>query len=201
MSVADGSLVCSTLHRLNLTVSVGLISLMAGLALAQAVAELGVSSVGLKWPNDLVLGDRKLGGILIEGRIQGSEYGCVIGVGVNVITPDVVDQPAVGLAHEVAMEPRDIISFLAGRYLEGLSRWEERLEEGDADAILEGYRSRCLTLERRVTVITPEGEQRGEIRDVLADGSLLMVDLRGREVVIMPESGRHLRYLPSSSQG
>ena len=81
----------------------GGLSLVAGIAAAEALQELGFSGVRLKWPNDLVVTDaegvlRKLGGILVEG---GGEHAgpvrAVIGLGINVRMPEVVaariDQP------------------------------------------------------------------------------------------------------------
>ncbi len=61
------------------------LSLAIGAALAQLLTELGVAGVGLKWPNDLLCGGRKLGGILIE--LQGDTQGpcwAVAGMGLNV---------------------------------------------------------------------------------------------------------------------
>src|SRR5690606_19530546 len=64
------------------------LSLAVGVAAAEALREAGFDGVGLKWPNDLLAGDRKLGGLLIEG---GGEIGgparAVIGLGVNVHMP------------------------------------------------------------------------------------------------------------------
>ncbi len=195
IGIRDGSLLCSTLHSVSLDLPLGLLSLVGGLALVEAVAELGVTQAGLKWPNDLVLVERKLGGVLIEGQVQGSDYRCVIGVGVNVVTPTLVDQPVAGLLEYLDGEPATIVRTLAGRYLERLSYWEERFQEGDASSILAGYRGRCLTIGRHVKVETPQGERQGQIQDVLSDGSLLLVDRLGEEVALMPESSRHLRYI------
>jgi BirA family biotin operon repressor/biotin-[acetyl-CoA-carboxylase] ligase len=64
------------------------LSLVVGLAVQQALSSLGVSGVQLKWPNDLLLEKRKLGGVLIElsGDLSG-ECSVVIGVGLNVKMP------------------------------------------------------------------------------------------------------------------
>lgn len=60
------------------------LSLVAGLAARGGLAELGVPGLLLKWPNDLVVGDEKLGGVLVEMRAEGNGP-ClvVIGMGVN----------------------------------------------------------------------------------------------------------------------
>ena len=63
-------------------------SLRVGLAVADALEPLLSRPVQVKWPNDLMLGDRKVGGILCEARWQGGVLGWVaVGVGVNVRNP------------------------------------------------------------------------------------------------------------------
>ena len=60
------------------------ISLLVGVALADALKNLGVEGVGLKWPNDIVVNECKLAGVLIESRIRGENVELVMGIGVNV---------------------------------------------------------------------------------------------------------------------
>ena len=57
--------------------------LVAGLALAQSVEDLYGLSVQLKWPNDLLVGEKKLAGILCEALAQGSSLGLLVGIGLN----------------------------------------------------------------------------------------------------------------------
>ncbi|MBA4501603.1 bifunctional biotin--[acetyl-CoA-carboxylase] ligase/biotin operon repressor BirA [Marinobacterium marinum] len=78
------------------------LSLAVGLALQQALVELGIDQAGVKWPNDLLVGQAKLAGILIE--ISGDAAGecqVAIGVGLNVALPErlaeALDQPCVDL--------------------------------------------------------------------------------------------------------
>lgn len=77
------------------------LSLRIGLALAPALDDFATSPVRLKWPNDLYLGSRKLGGILVEARWRdGAPEWLAIGVGINLRTP--ADEPiAVGLGDQV----------------------------------------------------------------------------------------------------
>ncbi|SEA78434.1 bifunctional biotin--[acetyl-CoA-carboxylase] ligase/biotin operon repressor BirA [Marinobacterium iners] len=78
------------------------LSLAVGLALQQALAQEGLVNIGLKWPNDLLVNDAKLGGILIElsGDAAG-ECQVAIGIGLNVQLPEAMveqlDQPCVDL--------------------------------------------------------------------------------------------------------
>jgi len=59
------------------------LSLVAGVAAARALRSLGVARAALKWPNDLVVGDAKLGGILVETRAAGRATLAVFGIGIN----------------------------------------------------------------------------------------------------------------------
>ena len=64
------------------------LSLAAGVAVLRALGRLGIAGLALKWPNDIVRDDSKLGGILIDlrGEAAGPAY-VVVGVGVNVRLP------------------------------------------------------------------------------------------------------------------
>ena len=80
-----GGLWLSMLFRPSRPGGLEVMSLRVGLALAEALDPLLSLPVQLKWPNDLMLGDRKLGGILCEARWQGQTLGWVtVGVGMNV---------------------------------------------------------------------------------------------------------------------
>ena len=76
----------------------GGVSLVVGLAVADALDQLGVADVTLKWPNDVLLGAAKLGGILIE-MVHGRGTELVVGVGINVALPEAVRNQ---LPHAVA---------------------------------------------------------------------------------------------------
>jgi len=69
--------------------SIGLLPIAAGIATAEALRELGLREIRLKWPNDLYLDEAKLGGILVElGRKGGCGSRCVVGIGINRRLPD-----------------------------------------------------------------------------------------------------------------
>jgi BirA family biotin operon repressor/biotin-[acetyl-CoA-carboxylase] ligase len=96
-----GGLWLSTLFRPPHTGAIEVMSLRIGLAVADALEPLISLPIGVKWPNDLMLGERKLGGILCEARWQGGTLAWVaIGVGVNVRNPvpDGLSQAAISLA-------------------------------------------------------------------------------------------------------
>jgi BirA family transcriptional regulator, biotin operon repressor / biotin---[acetyl-CoA-carboxylase] ligase len=79
----DSSLTFSLLYKLPRGAMPSGLSLAVGVGVAEALGELNVARVALKWPNDILRDDRKLGGILIE--LTGSS--AVIGVGLNLRLP------------------------------------------------------------------------------------------------------------------
>lgn len=83
-----GGLWLSGLFRPPSVGGLEVISLRVGLAVAGAIDRFVSPPVRLKWPNDLMLNGRKLGGILCEARWQGSDLGWIaVGVGLNVRNP------------------------------------------------------------------------------------------------------------------
>jgi BirA family biotin operon repressor/biotin-[acetyl-CoA-carboxylase] ligase len=81
-----GGLWLSVLYRPQVLGGLEVISLRTGLALAAALDTFAPASVQLKWPNDLMLLGRKVGGILCEARWHGGQPGWVaVGVGLNVL--------------------------------------------------------------------------------------------------------------------
>ena len=97
-----------------------LVSLRAGLAVAEAVAACDAGELRLKWPNDLMLGDRKAGGILCEARWQGTGLAwVVIGLGLNVA--NLPGEGLDGLATRLSSErPGLTPADLAGPVIESL---------------------------------------------------------------------------------
>lgn len=63
------------------------LSLVVGVAVAQALQGIGVAGLGLKWPNDVLLDGRKLGGILVELSSDRRGIAAVIGIGLNLAPP------------------------------------------------------------------------------------------------------------------
>ncbi|HET7313712.1 biotin--[acetyl-CoA-carboxylase] ligase [Salinisphaera sp.] len=102
---------------------VATISLAVGVALAEALADLGVADIGLKWPNDLWIGRDKLGGILTEvrGEVAGMAR-LVVGLGLNIAMPrgpaSAIDQPWTRLVDHAP--PGLTRSRVAGRCLDAV---------------------------------------------------------------------------------
>ncbi len=158
-----------------------LLSIRLGLATARAIEAVAPLAVGVKWPNDLQVDGRKVGGMLCEGATQGGEPAFVIaGTGVNVLQPDDVwTGELAGMASSLTARAGSPIAIpeLAE---EVVARWREVLERPDdtlAPAELEALRDRDVLAGRAVTV---DGEPAGVAQGVAPDGALLVADPAGR---------------------
>ena len=171
-----------------------LVSLAAAVAMTEACRGAGIDA-GCTWPNDVVAGGRKLGGVLPEASVQGPALSfLVLGTGVNCSQGE-EDFPAElrAQATSVAREGGDPDP---GPILE---RYLRRLRElyGDRGRdlgarVLEPYRAACMTLGHRVRAITTGGAiVDGVAREVGPVGELVVETPRGPERVQFGEI-RHL---------
>lgn len=156
-----------------------LIPLAAGLAASDAVLETSGVECALKWPNDIVHGGRKLGGILSEG-VSGGPGGdfAVVGIGLNVgHGPD--DFPAdirsastsIRIAGGRAVTVDALWTALCG----ALDRWYNVLSRGDKEKIIRTFESRpAFPRGSAVRVETAEGIFDAEYRGLDAEGRLVV---------------------------
>jgi BirA family transcriptional regulator, biotin operon repressor / biotin---[acetyl-CoA-carboxylase] ligase len=160
--------------------TLGIVSIRAGLVLADVVDELaGRPLARLKWPNDVLVGDRKLAGVLCEGRWQGDTLQWLaIGLGVNVANeiPSGVRDTAIALADVVpGVRLLDVLDRLVPP-LTRLGAAAERLSEQECAA----FATRDWLRDRPL-----RGPVRGHARGVRADGALLVEN--DREVTVVRE--------------
>jgi len=154
-----------------------LVPLVAGYAVARTVGG------SVKWPNDVLLDERKVCGILVERvhvRAHGGEKPlAVIGIGVNVDQTE--DELPVATATSLALAtgPADRTE-LFGEVLRGLRRSLGTLASSP-HTFVGGYRALCSTLERDVRVDLPDGS--------VLEGRATEIDDHGRLVVSPPWDG------------
>lgn len=155
-----------------------LLSLMAGLAVARALRDEGIDA-RLKWPNDVLVGEKKIAGILVEA-VRGW---ALVGIGVNVseVPLPTATSAEAETGREVSLE------VLLERILRHLGQARER--------VLPAYRELCSTIGRRVLVESGVGPTRrrltGLARGVDPLGRLLVEAEEGLEAVAAG-SCRHL---------
>lgn len=124
-----GNLHLSVLRRIREPVALtGIFSLLCGVALCQAVEELCGLRPVLKWPNDLLVGEKKLAGILLEGRLPWQVAG--IGLNVNTTPADLpVELREIATSLLVETGQRQDMDEIAARFLARLHPLEESFVE------------------------------------------------------------------------
>ena len=143
---------------------VGLISLAAGAAMAEAGSDLSGLEIRCKWPNDLMASESKVGGILGEAEIRDGRIGhLVLGIGVNLDPPeDVSGAGGIGDVDEEAL-------------LTGFIQRFRPMIAGSPEAILDRWRAVSATLGRRVEATTVGGDTaRGVAAELDETGGLLI---------------------------
>jgi BirA family biotin operon repressor/biotin-[acetyl-CoA-carboxylase] ligase len=194
-----GSLYLSVLLRPKTSPSLYMgLSAACALGVLDGLAACGASShVTLKWPNDVLVGGRKLAGILMEAARGPAGPFAVCGVGVNLVAPKGVraerDQPLGALA------PGCLSDALAGRsapHFEELAQavhtgivtradhWAAKMSDEDEplSPILKDYQAHLSYLGRKVAAVSPSGE-------LLCEGVFSCVDGWGR-AVLLPADGK-----------
>ena len=165
------------------------LALAAGLAVAEAVESFGLQA-GIKWPNDIWIGQRKVAGILVEA---GSDF-AVVGIGLNVNSnefPPQVSEIATSLRIETsrifsrAEVLGEIVRKFAGR---------RRQISNDFVALISAVRLRCVLTGKRVTLTTAGGPGVGTVEGIADGGELLLRTTDGLECLIQADE---VRLLPS----
>lgn len=167
-----------------------LLPLAAGLAAADAVRAEARIEVRLKWPNDLVLAGKKLGGILCEG-VSGGAGGdfAVVGVGINVghgpaDLPDDIRASATSLRIEGA--GRVTVEALFGGLCRALDCWYNALARGEKEAVVKEFESRlAFPPGAPIRVETAAGRIAGICRGLDAEGRLVLERAGGEGTVVL----------------
>lgn len=157
--------------------------LVAGYAAATALAGLGYRAE-VKWPNDVLIGERKVGGILVERVDTPAGAAAVVGIGIN--TGMTEEQLPVPTATSLSLEQgpdetpdRDaVLEAVVTALLERYDAWQR-----DPTSLADAYADACTTVGRRVRVDLPDG---GAL-----EGEAVGVDASGRLVVQAPDGTRH----------
>lgn len=174
----------------------GWLPLLAGLALLDTVRGLGVTTAGLKWPNDLLLGtaQRKAAGILAEVA-DPTRPAIVVGIGINVAAAPAGQAGATSLAAEGAdVDRSDVLVALLTRLAEREQAWRVGRGDPDATRLRSDYRAGCVSLGAEVRVELPGGTvHTGIAEDVDRDGRLLLLDPAGRRRAVAAGDVVHVR--------
>lgn len=178
LSAPGHSLTFSLLWRFPAgTPPVAGLSLAAGVAVARALESLGAAGVRLKWPNDIVVADGKLGGILVETLSARGEQVAVIGIGLNVRLPRAIAEAAgvEAAALESVMPFAPSRNLLLANLLTELAGMLAEFGRAGFPAFIEEWLSRHAYTGRQVVILASGAPPiAGRCAGVDADGALLL---------------------------
>jgi len=155
------------------------LSLVAGIAAFDAVAALGLAradGLRLKWPNDILIGQAKAGGILVESTsLPGSRDLCaIIGIGLNIAGhPDIAGRSVTSLAaHGVAVTAREALDAVDAALNRARAAWQAGQGFAETRA---AWLERAGPLGEPISVSTADGTLTGAFAGIAEDGALFIV--------------------------
>lgn len=155
-----------------------LITLMAAVACAEAIDEVAGLLPAIKWPNDLLLEGKKLGGILTEADMELDTINfVVVGIGINVNMtrlsfPPSIKDTATSLQEALGREISRIALIQA--ILRHMEQWYERLRQGRGAEITRRWKELSLVKGQQIEVTSLGEVVRGTALDIDEDGALLV---------------------------
>lgn len=150
------------------------LTLMSAVAVCEAVKEMTGIAAKIKWPNDLLAGDRKFAGILTELSAEMDRVRFVVaGIGINVSAPlSALPAHATSLKNETKMKISRV--ELAQEILRRLEHWYDILKTEGFSSVLDQWKILSSTLGRHVRVVDQSGDVEGVAVDLDEYGSLLI---------------------------
>jgi BirA family biotin operon repressor/biotin-[acetyl-CoA-carboxylase] ligase len=174
-----------------------LLSLLSAIAVAETVARYRVAELDIKWPNDVLIGERKLSGILVEGASAGpGPPRLIVGIGVNLNHrrfPPELSETATSLllACGQRMDPDEFRDEL----LINLARWYETLRHGGEREVLRRWQELSSYARGKQVVVTLDEEQvTGETEGLTETGALRLRTSAGEERTILAGEVSRLRH-------
>lgn len=181
-----GSLMTSLVLRPHLHPDrLGLLTLLAGAAWAEAATDVTGLEVRCKWPNDLVLDERKVGGLLAESSVEGDEVRwVVIGSGVNLADPGVEGSAGLG-----EVDPAPLLGGFLRRFAQGYAMPAAEFD----GAVVERWSTISATLGRLVTAVAADGVRRRGTAVAIDRAGRLVVETDDGPVAVASDEIEHLR--------
>jgi len=167
------------------------LSLAVGVALIRGLHEVGATAAQLKWPNDILVNQQKLAGILIE--LQGDMEGpstAVIGVGINLHLPEQllhkIDQPVTDLSRATpdSVNPNALMATLLKHLAEVLATFEQ----SGLDNLRDEWTAHHAYHHKPVRMLMPDGsEVTGIVQSISDNGTLIIETANGLQKMMSGE--------------
>lgn len=183
------------------------LSLLTGVAVHDALLELGGGSgiaeenlLRLKWPNDILAGDAKLGGILIESTTSGADIIAAIGVGLNLaVAPDIEGRETISTARlGFSPAPAAMLAILDAQMRRWLDLWQNGRQ---FDRIRSAWLERAVPRGVAIAVNTGRESLHGVFAGIDETGALLVDSVRGQSRELRRFTFGDVSLLPLKPEG
>ena len=190
-----GNLACSILEVIEVSPAVAAtLGFAAGLALEAALRQVSMEAslrsagsdemkFALKWPNDVMAGQKKLAGILLEAEAVGDRLAVVVGIGTNVVAaPEGTPTPATSLkALGVDIGAEDLFAALSDSWMEFRGIWDNGRGFGE---IRQRWLERAAGLDQPVSILSGGSTVTGTFDTIDDTGCMIVRSSDGRRVPI-----------------
>jgi len=170
VSTPDKSLTFSFILHSELELEkMGLLPLLTGISIVRGIESATAIQTGLKWPNDIMLNEKKMGGILIESKQTRNGLRVVVGVGLNINEnsqdiPHTLRNNAISLAmfSKQTHSKEQILSAILNEF--------ETLYNNQMDSIIPLWTDHCIHQDREVSFHSEKGKQKGIFQGISSQG-------------------------------
>ncbi len=175
-----GSILVQTPRFINKD-NYGIISMFTALAVQEAISILVNEEVKIKWPNDILVSNKKVAGILIHNQWRGQILSAsILGIGVNLnqsVFPDYLSQASsLKILSRQQIDSGQFIELL----MESLNKWYFILYHGDAPAIRHSYHQRLYGMKKLIRFELNGSICSGIIKEVSENGNINIESLEGK---------------------
>mgnify|MGYP003312593004 FL=1 len=188
-SKANGGLwmsIASSIKKIN---NPSTITLAIGAVIAETLNDIGFKGIGLKWPNDLIYGMKKLGGILVESHAKDEDLtGIIIGVGINFTAPSLsldstrynIQPTALEIISSDSFDKSELTASLILSIMNAIKEYDEY----GFDPFFKTYKKYDFLKGRNITVERNNDNLSGLNDGISEDGALVIVNEVGRHRLI-----------------
>ena len=147
----------------------GLLPLLTGISIVRGIESATAIQTGLKWPNDIMLNEKKMGGILIESKQIQNGLGVVVGVGLN-INENAQDIPHTLRNNAISLAMFSRQTHSREQILSAILNEFEILYNNQMDSIIPLWTDHCIHQDREVSFHSEKGKQKGIFQGISSQG-------------------------------
>ena len=147
----------------------GLLPVLTGISIVKGITAATAIQTGLKWPNDIMLNEKKMGGILIESKQTRNGLGVVVGVGLN-INENAQDIPHTLRNNAISLTMFSRQTHSREQILSAILNEFETLYNNQMNSIIPLWTDHCIHQDREVSFHSEKGKQKGIFQGISSQG-------------------------------